>query len=267
MSVRIENNISKKNGIAYGAPQGSILGPILLGIYVNDLFSHVNCFLVQYADDAQFLHSIIIDKLDHLIKDTEETLVKGRRYFLKNGLMFSSSKTQCVFIGNRQLLSSIPPNTTINFNGDILYQSNHVKNLGVYIDRYMIFKVHINELNKKVMGILMYISRISDKLDKQNIIIIIETLVLSLIDFYIKIWGTTNDKHMSNAHILQNFGGRVAFGGVRKYDHISPVFREMQWLRIRQKYLLDVGVTVFKVIRGFYPDLFLSFKSRPLLMA
>ncbi len=91
-----KNIISKKNSIGYGIPQGSILGPILFGIYVNDLCSHVNCFLVQYADDTQFLHSNTIDKLDHLIKDTEETLVKCRRYFLKNGLMLNSSKTQCV---------------------------------------------------------------------------------------------------------------------------------------------------------------------------
>ncbi len=121
MSVRIENNISKKSSIGYGVPQGSILSPILFGIYVNDLFLHINCFLVQYADDTQFLHSNTIDKLDHLIKDTEETLVKCRRYFLKNGFMLNCSKSQCVFIGNRQLLSSIPPSTTINFNGDIIY--------------------------------------------------------------------------------------------------------------------------------------------------
>lgn len=262
MSVRLENSISKKKSIGYGVPQGSILGPILFGIYVNDLYSHVNCFLVQYADDTQFLHANTIDKLDHLIKDTENTLVKCRRYFLKNGLMLNSSKTQCTFIGNRQLLSRIPPHTALNFNGHIIYPSNHVKNLGIYIDRYMLYDVHINELNKKVMGILMYISRISDKVDKQNRIIIIETLALSLIDYCIKVWGTTNDKHMSIVQKLQNFASRVAFGGVRKYDHISPVFRELQWLRIKQKHLLDVGVTVFKALRGLYPDWFLSFKSR-----
>ncbi len=63
MSVRIENNISKKNSIGYGVPQGSILGPILFGIYVNDNFSHVNCFLVQYADNTQVLHSNTNDNL------------------------------------------------------------------------------------------------------------------------------------------------------------------------------------------------------------
>ncbi len=54
----------------------------------------------------------------------------------------------------------------------------------------------------------------------------------------------------------------MAVRGVRKYDHISPIFRELQWLRIKQKYLLDLGVTVFKVLKIFYPDWFLSFKSR-----
>ncbi len=261
MSVRVVNNISKKNSIAYGIPQGSTLGPILFGIYVNDLFSHVNCFLVQYADAIQFLHSNTIDKLDHLINDTEVTHAKCRQYFLKNGLMLNSTKTQCIFIGNRQLLPRIPPKTTLHFNGHIIYPSNHVKNLGVYIDRYMLYDVHRNELNKKVMGILIYISRISDKLDKHNGIIIIETLVFSLMDYCIKIWGTTNDKHMSNVQKLKNFAARVAFGGVKKYYHICPVFRELQWLRIKQKHLLGIGVTVFKVLIVFYIDWFLSFKS------
>ncbi len=87
--------------------------------------------------------------------------------------MFNSSKTQCTFIGNSQLLSNIPPNATINVNGNIIYPSKHVKNLGVYIDRFMLFDVHINDLNKKAIGILMYISRIGDSLDKQTRIIIV----------------------------------------------------------------------------------------------
>ncbi len=175
VSVRIENNISKKNSIGCGVPQGPILGPILLCIHVNGLFSYVNCFLVQHADDIQVLHSNTTDKLDHVTKDTEDTFVKCRRYFLKNGLMLSSSKDQCVFTGSHQLLSSIPANTKINVNGDITYPSNRVKTLGVYADRHMLIDVHSNELNKKLMAILMYISRTSDKFDKQNRIIIIDT--------------------------------------------------------------------------------------------
>ncbi len=108
----------------------------------------------------------------------------------------------------------------------------------------------------------MYISRISEKIDERNKTIIIETLVLSQIDYCIRIRGTITDQHMSNVHKLPTFAAQVSSGGVRKYDHISPVFRELQWLRIKQKHLPDFGVAVFKVSRGFYPDWFLSFKSR-----
>ncbi len=74
--------------------------------------------------------------------------------------MINPNKTQCIFIGNRQLLSRIPDSTTIKFAGNTITPSNHVKNLGLYIDGYMTFDVHINELNKKVMGTLMYINRL-----------------------------------------------------------------------------------------------------------
>ncbi len=98
MSVRLENNKCKKKTIGYGVPQGSILDPVLFGIYVNDLHAHVDCFLVQCADDTQSLHSGTIDDLNQIIQGTEDTHAKCRDYCLKSGLMFNSSKTQCIFI-------------------------------------------------------------------------------------------------------------------------------------------------------------------------
>ncbi len=114
--------------------------------------------------------------LDQLIKDTEETLAQCKMSYLKNGLMFNSSKTQCIFIGNRQLLSHIPPNTTLNLDGNVIHPSKNVKNLGVYLDRYLIFYILINELKRKVMGILIYVSRINDNLGNKCRIMVIQAI-------------------------------------------------------------------------------------------
>ncbi len=102
-----------------------------------------------------------------------------------------------------------------------------MKSLGVYLHRYVLFDTHINELNKKVMGILMYISIVSDNLDKQTSIIDTKTLVLSLIEYSIRVWGTTNDTLVSTVQKRQIFAVRVAAGGVKEYDHIFPFFREL----------------------------------------
>ncbi len=127
--------------------------------------------MTQYADDTQVLHA---DTIEALISRTVETLRKVKQYFLRNGLMLSSKKTQCIFVGNRQLLSQIPINTIINCDGDIVFPSTHVKNLGVYIHKHMLFDVHINAMNKKVMGTLLFINRISHNFDKAIRIIVIQ---------------------------------------------------------------------------------------------
>ncbi len=98
------------------------------------LFTNVNGFLVHCADYTQFLRYGTIHDLDQLIKDTVETLAQCKRFYIKNGLMFNSSKTKCIFIGNRQLLSLIPLNTTTNFDGNnVIYPSKDFINFMIVI--------------------------------------------------------------------------------------------------------------------------------------
>ncbi len=94
MSVHLNGVIFEDRNVNYGVPQGSILGPILFCICVNDLTEHVNGMVVQYVDDTQLLHTGTDDNIHQLIKDTETTLKQCKRHFLSNGLLINPSKIQ-----------------------------------------------------------------------------------------------------------------------------------------------------------------------------
>ncbi len=84
-SVRLNNIISDKQDIYFGVPQGSVLGPVLFLIYVNDLSEYIsNCMIIQYADDTQFVHKGSIDTIKDLIHKGEETLKNAKEYFHMN---------------------------------------------------------------------------------------------------------------------------------------------------------------------------------------
>lgn len=102
--MRINDVISDKTSISFGVPQGSVLGPILFIIYVNDLSSFItDCEIIQYADDTQFIHTSNINNINDPVHMSQETIKLAKLYFNKNGLLINTKKTQCMFIGTRGL--------------------------------------------------------------------------------------------------------------------------------------------------------------------
>ena len=121
--------------------------------------------------------------------------------------------------------------------------------------------VHIAELSKKIMGILMFINRVSDFFDKPTRIVIVQSLVLSLINYCITIWGSTNKTLIQSIQKLQNFAAKTSVGGARKYDHVTPIMKELKWLTIKDKYLFEKCFTVYKKLNNIYPDWYLHFPT------
>ena len=260
-SVRIDEITSSKRDLTFGVPQGSILGPILFNIYVNNMSKKFkDCLVVQYADDTQFLHSGHIDDLHDLINRSEYTLKKAKKYFNSNGLMLNLKKTQCIFIGSRWYISRIPSSTYIMFDDNKIVPSNSVKNLGVFFDCYMLFDKHISELSKKVIGTLMFVNRIRDTFDRPTREIVVQSLALSILSYCSQIWGTTNVTQVNRVQKLQNFAAKVS-AGARKYDHVTPLLNDLQWLTVKKKIIYDICVTVFKIRNKMLPDWLFSLPS------
>ncbi len=129
-------------------------------------------------------------------------------------LSFTVRHNVYIFIGNKQLLSRIPDDIAINFNGTSISATHTVKNVGLYMDSYMRFDNYVNEITKNVTGTLAHISQVSGQFDKSSRVTVVHALVLSVINYCIKIWGTTNNDQKQRVQKLQNFVARVAVGGL-----------------------------------------------------
>ena len=95
----------------------------------------------------------------------ERALREAKEYFQKNGLNVNEGKTQCMFLGSRQYISLIPPDLKIHFGNAEITPLKSVKNLGVHMDQYLLYDIHVNHISKKVNGILMFLNRIKDNFD------------------------------------------------------------------------------------------------------
>ena len=136
---------------------------------------------------------------------------------------------------------------------------NAVKNLGVYFDRYMSFEQHIDEIHKKVMGTLIYLNRVKDSFEPSTRVMVVQALAMSIINYCLKVWGATNNTQIQRVQKLQNFAARVAIGNISKYDRISPALKKLEWLKIKDKYVLDICTFVLNNLRKNFPDWLYNF--------
>ena len=164
-----------------------------------------------------------IEKINELISNAENILATAQNYFNNNGLLLNVGKTQIIFFGSRYYISRLPENSNIRFNEITLAPSKNVKNLGVHMDSCMTFSTHVDELRRKTIGTLLYLNRVSDKLDNDCRVIVVQSLVMGVLNYCLKVWGSANKTQMKKVKKLQNFAARIAIGGARKHDHVTPI--------------------------------------------
>jgi len=154
---------------------------------------------------TQLLLTGDIENIPRLIERAEHLLSTVNVYFQKNGLLLNEKKAQYLFIGSRHVISKIPDNAVININGNHLKPNTVVKNVGIYFDQYMLFDSYIDEMSRKVNGILLYLNRIGDCFKRSTRIMVVQSLVLSIVNYCSRVWGATNKTQIERVQKLQNF--------------------------------------------------------------
>ena len=162
--VKINGATSGNAPVTSGIPQGSVLGPILFVIYINDLPEVVdkNSYVYLFADDTKVFRQIktLYDKVI-LQNDIKNLLVWSSKWLLK----FHPDK--CVSMGVGYSPGTEDGVLCYNMNGQVLKNTECEKDLGVYFDKSLRFEHHINTIIKKANSTLGIVRKTFDHLDKK----------------------------------------------------------------------------------------------------
>ncbi len=99
----------------------------------------------------------------------------------------------------------------------------------------MSFDTHINELCKKAMGTLLFLNRVNEKFEPDARKMVVQALLLSVINYCLPVYGTTNNTLLHRVQKLQNFAAKICAGGARRSDHATPFITQLQWLTANKK--------------------------------
>ena len=178
--TKINNSLSTWAEIISGIPQGSILGPLLFNIYLNDIFFFVDeGSLANYADDnTPYAIDSNIDRLmDRLTHDTS-TLIK---WFNDNYFKMNADKCQLLITNHEDVITAVIDGETINC-------KKSVKLLGITIDNKLDFNDHVSMLCKKVSLKLHALARISNLLSVDKLRILMKSFIESQFAYCPLIW-------------------------------------------------------------------------------
>ena len=166
--VVINNIESTTENIVCGVPQGTILGPLLFLMFINDLPLYTdNVFTDLYADDTTIYQ---ISNSQHFIEqDLQMALQKLSVWCKLNGMLLNTEKTKVMLITTSQkrlhLHNSI---LNLTFNNDSLKNIDNDKVLGIYIDNNLTWSIHTQFIAKKISSNLWLLSRLKDYLSLEH---------------------------------------------------------------------------------------------------
>ena len=228
--VSIQGFESETEKVKHGVPQGSVLGPLLFLLYINDLHTCIKYSKVyHFADDTNLLNTNSSPK--QMQKQVNIDLKLLYEWLLANKISLNCAKTELIFFHKPG-----HPITGFSFkikmNGHKLLPSDHIKYLGIYLDSTLSGNYHCKQLITKLKRANGMLSKIRHYVPKEELKSIYYAIFSSHMTYGCQIWGQKITSHNEKVFKLQNKAVKII--NFKSYDSDpDPLYKECGILKLQ----------------------------------
>ena len=240
--TKVNGSFSSWLKVKQGVPQGSILGPLLFNIFINDMFFFLkDTNIANYADDSTLYATNVTT--ESLLKNLENETTTILDWFRLNEMKPNDDKCHLIVCNH--------DNLSVKLGGEVIKSTNSVKLLGIIIDKDLNFTSHVSELIKKGNQKLHALARISNYLSEDKLRIIMKTFIQSQFNYCPLVWMFHNRMLNKKINKLHERALRIVY----KNDKLT--FQELlekdDSVTIHQKNLQKLATEMFRIKNKLSP--------------
>lgn len=246
--VVIANSTSSWKNINAGVPQGSILGPLLFLIFINDIINNINSNIRLFADDTSLY--IIVDSPQISANILNSDLDKIHAWSKKWLVTFNPAKTETILFSRKRVKVNHPP---LVMNNTTIPSVNSHKHLGLTFTEDTKWKDHISLTLDKAwqrIGILRTLKFIVNRscLEKMYF-----CFIRPLLEYADVVWDNCSRELKNEIEAVQNEAARIV-SGATKLCNIQTLLSELQWETLESRRKNHRLVLMYKMKNSLAPE-------------
>ena len=241
--VVCDGETSTSRVVLSGVPQGTVLGPLLFLLYINDLPNQLASKTRLFADDCLVYSSGSDDKHVQVL---QKDLKKLEEWQERWKMSFNPSKCSTMRISYRKN----PPTSQFIFCGQELQQVDSHPYLGVEIDNKMTWSVHIKNVINKANRTLGFLRRNMWFCTEEVKTCVYSMLVLPVLEYACEVWDPFSAIHKQRLEMVHRRGARFCRGDFSKYSSVTEMMTKLGWETLEQRRKKKRLTMLFKITKG-----------------
>ena len=240
-----------------GVPQGSVLGPLLFIIYINDVSNACALANILYADDAALM--LADNNVKKLKRAVNRELAHLDDWLISNKLTLNLTKTKYMLISNINVLTAKDRKKfKLTIRKYTIHEVDQFKYLGVILDNKLSWNHHINYLVTKLSQVAGILYKVRCLLPLKSRILIYNSLAGSYLNYGIVAWGSATQTLLHKIKTLQNRLLRyITFSPPR--TNVDHLFNSLNIFTVQQLYFFETAKFVHSVHNHFAPNIFQNY--------